>query len=499
MVYGATQHWYSWTGRRKDDRDQLRSLGVAPDTLVPPPQLVPLFLRLDAQTPGTCGVLVRRTVAESVGGFDERFRGMFEDQVFIFKICLAHEVFVEGGSWDRYRKHPNSHTKKALASGHWSLGQNPAHREFLAWLEEHLDAADVRDTDVRTALTEQLALYEESPLQSHRPVPPIVDRADRPLWSVMVPTYNSSPYLRAALLSVLDQDPGREAMQIEVVDDCSQHDDPRAVVNELGSDRVQFFAQPRNVGHTRNFNTCLARATGHLVHLLHGDDMVLPGFYNTMGETFAANPEIVAAFCRHQVIDEDGRVLNVARPESVSAGVIPDWFEQIAVGQRLQPPAIVVRRSAYEAVGGFDQRIAAYGEDWEMWTRLAAYGPVWYEPTPLACYRVHTNSISSRTLRTGENMHDIRMVIEMIRDLLPEADADRLTARSQENNALGALRRGLRLFDAGDHTAAFAQFREAVRTSHSPTVLGKCAELAPRLVWRAIRQTRHRPQGASRS
>lgn len=498
MVYGATQHWYSWTGRKRDDRDQLRSLGVTPNTLVPAPLLVPMFLRLDAQTPGTCGLLVRRAVAESVGGFDERFRGMFEDQVFIFKICLTHEVFVEGGSWDRYRKHPDSHTKKALASGRWSLGQNPAHREFLDWLEVHLADMDIHDGEVRSALGEQTALYD-APLRAHRPFPPKVDCVDRPMWSVMIPTYNCARFLRTTLLSVIDQDPGRQSMQIEVVDDCSQQDDPRAVVTELGSDRVQFFAQPRNVGHTRNFNTCLARSSGHLIHLLHGDDMVLPGFYERMHEIFAANPDMVAAFCRHKVIDETGQVLNVARQESPEVGVIPGWFERIAVGQRLQPPAMVVRRSAYEEIGGFDQRIAAYGEDWEMWTRLAAHGPVGYVPSPLACYRVHTNSISSRTLRTGENMHDIRMVIEMIRDLMPAGDADDLVARSKENNALGALRRGLRLFDAGDHAAAYHQFREAVKTSHSPTLLRKCAELAPRVAWRAIRQTRYRLVGTRHS
>ena len=238
MVYGATQHWYSWTGRRKDNRDQLRSLGVAPNTLVAPPRLVPMFLRLDAQTPGTCGILVRRAVAESVGGFDERFRGMFEDQVFIFKICLTHEVFVEGGSWDRYRRHPDSHTKRALASGHWSLGQNPAHREFVEWLEEHLDKTDMHDTDVRAALAEQIALYE-APLRVHRPVPPIVERADRPTWSVMIPTYNCAPFLRAALRSVLEQDPGPDSMQIEVVDDCSQAGRPRR-----GGQRARAGSRP---------------------------------------------------------------------------------------------------------------------------------------------------------------------------------------------------------------------------------------------------------------
>ena len=491
MVYGPTQHWYSWTGRARDQRDQLRSLGVPPNTLVAPPEMIIRFLRLDAQTPGTCGLLVRRKVALSLGGFEESFRGMYEDQVFIYKICLTHEVYVEGGSWDRYRKHPSSHTKKALKSGHWSMGPNPTHRSFLRWLDRYLDELGTNDREIRSAVAEQLAAYDLG-VRAHRPRPPKVTGGHRPTWSVMVPTYNCAQYLGSTLRSVLDQDRGPALMQIEVVDDCSQHDDPARVLAEVGGGRVQFFAQPRNVGHTRNFNTCLSRSEGHLVHLLHGDDLVLPGFYERMEQIFAEHPDVVAAFCRHQVIDQNGLVLNVAHPLNPNPGVLSNWLEQIAVGQRLQPPAMVVRRSVYEAIGGFDQRIPAYGEDWEMWTRVAAHGPVWYEPTPLACYRVHTDSISSRTLRTGENMHDIRMVIKMIRELLPAPDADRLTARSRVNNAQGALRRGLRLFDSGDRLAAFAQFREAVRTSHSPSVLGQCVVLAPRLVWRTMRQIQQR-------
>src|SRR5690606_21662112 len=49
MVYGATRHWYSWTGRPEDvARDQVRRLGVPPGTIVRPPRLIPLFLRLEA-------------------------------------------------------------------------------------------------------------------------------------------------------------------------------------------------------------------------------------------------------------------------------------------------------------------------------------------------------------------------------------------------------------------------------------------------------------------
>src|SRR5215470_11545792 len=68
---------------------------------------------------------------------------------------------------------------------------------------------------------------------------PVPDGTTRPLWSVMIPTYNCAKYLRETLTSVLAQDPGAEQMQIDVVDDCSTEDDPEAVVRELGS-RVVF-------------------------------------------------------------------------------------------------------------------------------------------------------------------------------------------------------------------------------------------------------------------
>src|ERR1700758_2683106 len=88
-------------------------------------------------------------------------------------------------------------------------------------------------------------------------ITPVPSDVKRPLWSVMIPTYNCANYLRETLQSVLAQDPGPDVMQIEVVDDCSTKDDPEGVVREIGQGRVQFYRQPKNGGVTRNFNTCI--------------------------------------------------------------------------------------------------------------------------------------------------------------------------------------------------------------------------------------------------
>jgi hypothetical protein len=137
---------------------------VPPDTLVPAPRLVPRFLTLQAQTPGTCGVLVRRSEALAVGGFEPRFRGMYEDQVFIYKLCLNASVYVESGSWDRYRQHPHSHASLARAGGDdQKRGGAPSYAAFLEWLADYVEARGIDDPEVRRALDAQRAGQRRAP------------------------------------------------------------------------------------------------------------------------------------------------------------------------------------------------------------------------------------------------------------------------------------------------------------------------------------------------
>src|SRR5215217_5015457 len=153
-------------------------------------------------------------------------------------------------------------------------------------------------------------------------IPPVLDGAPRPLWSVLIPTYNSARYLRESLMSVLTQDPGPDAMQIEVVDDHSTRgDDPAAVVEELGCGRVGFYRQKENVGQIKNYETCLKRSRGKLIHFLQDDDYVRDGFYRKMQRAFEEKPEIGAAFCRGIYTDPDGHWLDISPLECNQSGI----------------------------------------------------------------------------------------------------------------------------------------------------------------------------------
>lgn len=319
----------------------------------------------------------------------------------------------------------------------------------------------------------------------HLSVPKVPAGTLRPLWSVMIPTYNCANYLRETLNSIIVQAPSTDIMQIEVVDDFSTQDDPKAVVEELGNDRVSFYRQPQNVGHIKNFQTCLERAQGQLVHLLHGDDYVNPGFYHKIQHIFESNPEIGAACCRHIFMDEKGHWQYISPLEQSSSGILHNWLDRIAVRQRIQTPSMVVRREVYEQLGGFDSRLS-WTEDWEMWVRIAAHYPIGYEAEPLAVYRQHSNSSSSTKVRTGENIQDIRRAINIFKSYLPGERADRLSRQALENYAFYALNDAKKLAGHGDTTAAMNQIREALRCCSSLKVIRPALKLKTRLLHQTL-------------
>lgn len=298
-------------------------------------------------------------------------------------------------------------------------------------------------------------------------IPPISDKQPHPLWSVMIPTYNCANFLRETLTTVLAQDPGPDIMQIEIVDDHSTKDDPEAVVKELGRGRVGFYRQPENIGYIKNFETCLLRSRGKLIHLLHGDDCVRDGFYRKLQRAFEENPEVGAAFCRTITIDEQGHWNSISALEQSESGILSNWLERIAEYQRIQTPSIVVRRAVYERLGGFDRRMFCWAEDWEMWVRIAAYYPMWYEVEPLALYRHSLSSLTGRFVRTGKNVQDIRTAISAMQQYLPSDCAHKMTRKSL--NGYGSLALGMasQFVNIGDMYGAINQIKEAFLCSFS--------------------------------
>ena len=143
MVYGPVTWWYGWTQNPEDrQRDHVPVLGVPPNTLLHPTKSLHPLLQREFVT--TTNSLIRRTAIEAVGGFDETFRGLYEDQVLYTKLCIMAPVYVAGDCWYKWRKHPESHCSVALERGQYYA----ARATFLAWLSSYLSTQRVNDREV---------------------------------------------------------------------------------------------------------------------------------------------------------------------------------------------------------------------------------------------------------------------------------------------------------------------------------------------------------------
>jgi glycosyltransferase involved in cell wall biosynthesis len=249
------------------------------------------------------------------------------------------------------------------------------------------------------------------------------------MWSIMIPAYNCANYLPDVLRSVLSQDLGEECMQIEVLDDASTDTDVEALVKDIGKGRVKYFRQQDNVGALRNFETCIKRSRGRLIHLLHGDDKVKPGFYKKMTLLFQRYSDAGAAFCNYQFINNRGCKMMDWIPEG-EEGILNNWLQRIAERQRIQFVAMVVRREVYEKLGSFYGM--TYGEDWEMWVRIAKHYPVAYTPEVLAEYRVHDSSLTWKNILEGRNIQEHARAMDLIREHLPQQYQKEILEKSKK-------------------------------------------------------------------
>jgi glycosyltransferase involved in cell wall biosynthesis len=148
MVYGESEYWRSWDGERQAFRDRVQPHGFSADRVVPAPELLARYLTHRAALPCPTSMMARTRAVRDSGGFIESFRGMHEDQAFLARFCLYHDVYVAHECWDRYRQHDESLSASAAQMGEVAK----ARRVFLAWLHEFLAEQGMRGTRVWDAL-----------------------------------------------------------------------------------------------------------------------------------------------------------------------------------------------------------------------------------------------------------------------------------------------------------------------------------------------------------
>lgn len=235
--------------------------------------------------------------------------------------------------------------------------------------------------------------------------------------SVAIPVYKPNiGFLQETLTSVFNCGVDHELLEVIVVNDFSTDDTVSNLIDNY-SGSVKYYKNQLSLGIAGNWNRCIELATCEWIHILHQDDLVLPGFYQELLETQRKNG-IEAFVSRCFLINDHGNITSVSRLEQEAAGFMEGAPDKVIQTNTIQCPSIVVKKDVYSTIGGFNPGLK-YVLDWEMWFRVSLNYQIWYVPKPLVCFRQHSMSETSRVKASGESARDIIKGVSIVSEYAP--------------------------------------------------------------------------------
>jgi glycosyltransferase involved in cell wall biosynthesis len=224
-------------------------------------------------------------------------------------------------------------------------------------------------------------------------------------FSVVTISFNQRQYLEEAITSVLDQD--YPAIEYIVVDPGST-DGSRELIAGYASRLSRVVLEP-DKGAADGLNKGFAQATGDIFAFLNSDDVLLPGAMSGVARVFEQHPDCDIVMGDGFTIDAQGKRIRRIR----AGGFTLDRY--FYGGATWLQQATFFRRSAYDAVGGFNVNNRSCW-DGELLVDMIRHGAkVRYLNQDLALFRIHPHSI------TGSRRH---------REMM-KADADRMFSLSR--------------------------------------------------------------------
>jgi glycosyltransferase involved in cell wall biosynthesis len=219
-----------------------------------------------------------------------------------------------------------------------------------------------------------------------------------PRISVLVPCFNHGEFIGEALGSVVAQT--LQDFEIIVVDDGSTDPETHAALAELPRERITVLTTGnRGLPAARNY--AAAHAGGEFFCALDADDKLAAQWFEKAVQVLDARPDV--AFVSHW-LETFGDEHWTWKPERCD---LPSLLARNAVNG-----AALVRRAAFEAVGGYDESMRAGCEDWDFWLRLVERGfRGSIVPEVLFYYRRRADSMSRMMLDEQKYRHPLDVLV----------------------------------------------------------------------------------------
>jgi glycosyltransferase involved in cell wall biosynthesis len=226
-----------------------------------------------------------------------------------------------------------------------------------------------------------------------------------PRVSVILPNYNYARYLKECLRSILRQ--SFDDFDLLYVDDAST-DASNAIVETFRENpklRVQTHATNSGTVY-RRWNEAAREAKGDWLWFPNADDAIRPNFLRELLALADAHPRVAVVHARNMRMDAGGRIVGdgwAGQPELVGRlrrDYVAAGHEEVLYlsgGCYLtSASALILRRDAFQAAGGFDERLWGCA-DYDLYLRILHQHDIAYRAEPLAYYRIHGENTTTST------------------------------------------------------------------------------------------------------
>ena len=245
--------------------------------------------------------------------------------------------------------------------------------------------------------------------------------------SVILATYNRVDLIAETLESLLAQT--RMPDQIVVVDDGST-DGTGDVVQRYG-DHLTYLRK-ENGGKASALNLAMGQITGDYLWICDDDDLLEPDACERLAGALDADPDLGYAAGRHEdfIVDPATGEQVIKAPGYWRPSKQDELFPDLLDGCHIFQPGLIVRRSVYEELGGFNP-VLTRAQDYEMLLRIAQNYRGKLFPERVYLHREHSGARGSATERFSTEQSNAkwikfhRMIFE---PLLAELPDERLLA-----------------------------------------------------------------------
>jgi glycosyltransferase involved in cell wall biosynthesis len=220
-----------------------------------------------------------------------------------------------------------------------------------------------------------------------------------PRISVLMPCFNQGPWIREALASVAAQT--CRDHEVIVVDDGSRERETIETLEALRAEGTMVL-RTENRGLPAARNHAALHASGEIFCALDADDRLAPAWFEKALQVLDASPDV--AFVSHwlETFGDEQWTWTPSRCD------LPSMLARNAVNG-----AALVRRAAFEAVGGYDESMRDGCEDWDFWLRLIEEGfPGTIIPEVLFFYRRRATSMSRDMLQREAYRRPLEQLVD---------------------------------------------------------------------------------------